>query len=188
MQYERMEVAGFTYKEANRAKQSADSYYKHWAKSIGADKSVKNLADYYDMKYNNPEEYRLLKQYAKDVETGWITPLSGFDNYKNIYNRIENEIVGKTTANGIVISGQVPHFMQRVIGTMVDPEKLKKDLKIVRRSGVEFSDIVDSLFNPIDVSKVLARTTGQRSVRLIGQRCVVSVNPDTGVLIQTNPI
>ena len=53
-------------------------------------------------------------QYAEDVETGWISALCGFKNYKHLYQRIQDEVVGKTAANGIVISGQVPHFMQRV--------------------------------------------------------------------------
>ena len=188
MQYERMEAAGFDWKKGKAAEEGADAYYGHWAKSIGAEKSIKTLADYYEMKYNNPGEFKLLKQYAKDVKTGWISPLSGFENYKKLYGRIQAEIVGKSAANGTVITGQVAHFMQRVIGTAVDPEKLKKNLQIIRRSGVEFEDIKNAIFNPDEIGTVQVRKSGKRSVKLTGSKCVVTINPDTGELIQTNPL
>ena len=186
-QYERMEKAGFTFKHGSVATKSANDYYKYWSKSIGANESAKTLADYYEMKYNRPDEYKLLKQYAKDVKAGWITPLSGFENYKNLHGRIQSEIVGKTAANGTLITGQVPHFMQRVIGTMVDPEKLKNELQVIRRSGVEIDDIADALFHPESVDDPVKRANGKTSVRFIGAKCVVTINPDEGLLIQTNP-
>ncbi|MBE6771065.1 MAG: hypothetical protein E7547_02835 [Ruminococcaceae bacterium] len=187
-QHERLQIAGFGKKQAAQATGAANKYYNEWSKSIGVKDSVKTLDKYYDIKYTTPPRYELLKQYAKDVESGWISPLSGFDNYENLYNRIQTEIVSKEAANGTIIQGQVPHFMQRVIGTMVDPEKLKKDLRIIRRSGVNIDDISDALFNPEKIGPVLIRSTGQKSVKFIGKNCAVSINPDTGYLIQTNPI
>jgi len=77
--------------------------------------------------------------------------------------------------------------LQRVIGTMVDPEKLKKDLRIIRRSGVNIDDISDALFNPETVDVPKRRPSGEMSVRFIGKQCVVTINPNTGNLIQTNP-
>ena len=182
-----MEKAGFTFKHGSAATKSANAYYKYWSKSIGANESAKTLADYYEMKYNRPDEYKLLKQYAKDVKAGWITPLSGFENYKSLHGRIQSEIVGKTAANGTLITGQVPHFMQRVIGTMVDPEKLKNELQVVRRSGVEIDDIADALFHPESIDDPVKRANGKTSVRFIGTKCVVTINQDEGLLIQTNP-
>lgn len=137
--------------------------------------------------YNNSPEYLLLKQYAKDVESGWISPLIGFNGYKALYQRIEAEIVGNVVADGTLITGQVPHFMQRVVGTSVDPEKLKDDLKIIRRSGVDVDDIKEALFHPESIGPVLTRKTGQKSVKFIGTRCAVAINPESGLLIQTNP-
>lgn len=186
-QYERMEKTGFTFKHGSAATKSANAYYKYWSKSIGANEPAKTLADYYEMKYNRPDEYKLLKQYAKDVKAGWITPLSGFENYKSLHGRIQSEIVGKTAANGTLITGQVPHFMQRVIGTMVDPEKLKNELQVIRRSGVEIDDIADALFHPESIDDPVKRANGKTSVRFIGTKCVVTINPDEGLLIQTNP-
>ncbi len=186
-QFERMEKAGFTWQHGSTATKGANAYYKYWSKSIGANKSAKNLADYYEMKYNRTDEYKLLKQYAKDVKAGWISPLSGFENYKNLHGRIQSEIVGKVAANGTLITGQVPHFMQRVIGTMVDPEKLKNELQVIRRSGVEIDDIADALFHPESIDDPVKRANGKTSVRFIGTKCVVTINPDEGLLIQTNP-
>lgn len=136
--------------------------------------------------YNASPENELLERYTQDVKDGWISPLSGFDNYKQLYQQIESGIVGKTTSNGILITGQSRHFMQRVIGTMADPKKLADDLQIVHRSGTEISDIMEALFSPERIDPPVIRENGRRSIRFIGSRGIVTVNPDTGQLIQTN--
>lgn len=186
MQHDRMEAAGFDWKKGKAAEAYANEYYKYWSKSIGANESAKTLADYYEMKYNRPDEYKLLKQYVKDVKDGWISPLSGFENYKNIYARIQKEIVGHISVNGIMISGQSKHFMQRVIGTGRDPKEFKQNKSIVRRSGVEVDDLVDAIFNgrvrPIKTDK----KTGKRSQTIFTDRCQITINPDDGTLVQCN--
>ena len=184
---ERTQVAGFGSEEAARASGAAEQYYQKWSKEIGVNPTVKTLAKYYDVKYDNSPRYELLKQYAKDVQTGWISPLAGFDGYEQLHGRIESEIVGRAAANGVLITGQNVHFMQRVIGTMVDPEKLKKELKIIRRSGVEIDDIKDALFSPVFIGERTVKENGKPSIRFSGSKCHVSINPDTGELIQTNP-
>lgn len=129
----------------------------------------KTLAKQNRMVYNTSPVYDALRaQYEKDVREGWISPLSGYMNYKKLYNRIQTEIVGKTI-NGVVINGQKPHFMQRVIGTMVDPKILKEELRVARRSGVALDDIEDALFNPVDIRTTI-RPLGERSMKLIGRR------------------
>ena len=185
----RSQVNNFSRSQAQKARFDSEKHYQQWIKSIGAENSApETLAKYYEEKYNKSPDYLLLKQYAKDVESGWLSPLAGFDNYKALYNRIQDEIVGKAAANGTVIQGQVPHFMQRVIGTMVDPQKKKENLQIIRRSGVEIDAIKSALFYPESIGKILVRPSGQRSIRFIGQKCAVSINPDTGMLIQVNPL
>ena len=185
----RSQVNNFGRSQAQKARFDSEKHYQQWIKSIGAENSApETLAKYYEEKYNKSPDYLLLKQYAKDVESGWLSPLAGFDNYKALYNHIQDEIVGKAAANGTVIQGQVPHFMQRVIGTMVDPQKKKENLQIIRRSGVEIDAIKSALFYPESIGKILVRPSGQRSIRFIGQKCAVSINPDTGMLIQVNPL
>lgn len=161
--------------------------YEKYVDQLG-NSVAKTFADFQKMKYNKPEEYNLLKQYARDVRAGWVSPLSGFKNYRELYNRIQTEVVGRTAADGTVITGQVPHFMQRIIGTMVDPQKLKDELKVIRRSGVDVNAIIDAVFNPVEIGAVQVRKSGKRSVKLIGKKCAVTINPDTGELIQTNPL
>ena len=184
----RGQVVGFGRSQASKATVIAQEWHLAWIKSINAqDSEFRSLAKYYEEKYNNSPSYRLLRQYAADVKSGWLSPLSGFTNYRNLYNRLQNEVVGKTAANGTVITGQVPHFMQRVVGTLVDPKKLKENLQIIRRSGVSVEDIEEALFSPEKVGKVLLQKSGKRSIKLYGSNCAVAINPDTGMLIQTNP-
>lgn len=180
-QPERAQVMGFGADSWMMARTGAEEYYSGWSKDIGLNNSVKNLAKYYDIKYNNPPEYELLKRYARGVEAGWISPNADFGNYKAQYSRIQTEFVGKTAISGTKIEGQSEHFMQRVLGTMVDPQKGAV------RSGVTLEDIADALFNAQRIGQAVTRSDGRRSVKLYGARCVVSINPDTGELIQTNP-
>lgn len=187
-QHERLEKVGFAWKEATESRKAAESHYREWSKSIGADNSIKTLAEYYDVKYNDSPRYELLQRYARDVDSGWISPLSRFDNYEALYNQIQAEIVGTTASNGVVITGQSQHFMQRVIGTMVDPQKLRDNLQIIRRSGVDIEEIKAAIFSPERVDLPVSRQDGMRSIRFIGETCAVTVNPDTGMLIQTNRI
>ena len=187
-QPERANVLKFDKQKAAKATGRAQEYHSYWLKGIGAEKtSLKTLDKYYAGKYSSSPEYNLLKIYARDVGSGWISPNASFDRYLEAYNDIQNNIVGKTTSNGIVITGQREHFMQRVLGTAVDPKKYKDDHVKLSRSGVEVEDVKQALFNSVSVDPPVVSNDGLRSVRFIGEKCIVSVNPDTGELIQTNP-
>lgn len=181
-QTERAETAGFGWKQAGAADKAAKDYYAEWSKSVGVNSSIKTLAEYYDVKYNDPPRYELLKRYAADVKNGWISPLVRFDGYEALYNRVQNELVGRVIGGGTLITGQSQHFMQRVVGTMLDPGH-----EGVRRSGVEIESIKSAVFSPTRIDEPRVSKAGVRSVRYIGKSCVVTINPDTGVLIQTNP-
>ena len=182
-QRERAQLVYFDIKKSGAMRRAANR-----AKKAGVNVSSKTLDKYFDVKYNNSPNYKVLTRYIEDVESGWISPLIGFEEYLEIYDRINNEIVGKTLSGDIVVKGQTAHFMQRVVGTMIDPKKKKEDLRIIRRSGVEFDDIKDALFNPQNVSDVEIKDNGKPSIVFIGEKCVVSINPESGELIQTNPL
>lgn len=181
LQSERARVLNFDKKKAGATRKAANQYYKKWSKSVGVNSSLKTLDKYYDLKYNNSPAYDLLKVYIRDVESGWISPNASFENYLKLHEQIEKRLIGKTTANGIEITGQSEHFLQRILGTMSDPQKKYP------RSGVSVDDVEDALFEPIKEGEVLIRSDGKRSVKLVGRRCEVAINPDTGTLIQTNP-
>jgi hypothetical protein len=187
-QLERARTLNFSTQKAGAARKAANQYYKEWSKSVGVNSSLKTLDKYYDLKYNNFPAYKVLRQYAKDVNAGWVSPLVGFEEYLSLHDRINEEFVGKTLSNGVVIKGQTAHFMQRVVGTMVDPKKKKEELRIIRRSGVDFDDIFDTLFKPESISNVVIKENGKPSIVFIGKKCVVSINPESGELIQTNPL
>ena len=183
----RTSVPKFGRSEASRASAKSQAHHTDWLKSINAQStSLNTVAKYYDARYNNTEEYRLLMQYANSVKRGWLSPLAGFDLYKSTHERIQTELVGKTTADGTVITGHTAHFMERIFGTLVDPDKLKYDLKIIRRSGVGYEAMRDTVLNPERINPVKTDSRGKRSVRLIG-KAIVTINPDTGQLIQLNP-
>ena len=183
----RTSVPKFGRSEASKASAKSQAHHTDWLKSINAQStSLNTVAKYYDARYNNTEEYRLLMQYANSVKSGWLSPLAGFDLYKSTHERIQTELVGKTTADGTVITGHTVHFMERMFGTLVDPDKLKYDLKIIRRSGVGYEAMRDTVLNPERINPVKTDSRGKRSVRLIG-KAIVTINPDTGQLIQLNP-
>ena len=183
----RTSVPKFGRSEGSRASAKSQAHHTDWLKSINAQStSLNTVAKYYDARYNNTEEYRLLMQYANSVKSGWLSPLAGFDLYKSTHERIQTELVDKTTADGTVITGHTAHFMERMFGTLVDPDKLKYDLKIIRRSGVGYEAMRDTVLNPERINPVKTDSRGKRSVRLIG-KAIVTINPDTGQLIQLNP-
>lgn len=140
-----------------------------------------SLAGFRQMKYNDSNKYKLLKSYVKSVDKGMITKLCGFDNYVKTYNEIEKTVIGAKTSNDIRITGQSEHFMERVIGTLLDPKNEKP------RSGVSVEDIIDALTNPLDIKPIKIDKDGKKSQKFIGEQGTISVNPDTGVLVQCNP-
>ena len=71
--------------------------------------------------------------------------------------------------------------MERVIGTMCDPKTGNA------RSGVSAEDILESLANPVKVNEIKTSKNGQRSQKYVGEKATVTINPDTGILIQCNP-
>lgn len=149
--------------------------YDRYKRIIGD--SVGSLADFRQMKYNKPKEFELLTDYTNSVRSGMISPLSGFGNYKNLYEKIEKEIIGIETATGVKITAQSKHFMERLIGTKEDPKMHKP------RSGVSIENIQDALLH----GTPRTRERDPDSIKYVTEKCIVSVNPKTGNLIQCNP-
>lgn len=166
--------AKYTPEMIRNAARDSNQYDRY--KSIIGD-SVGGLADFRQMKYNNPKEFSLLTDYTNSVKSGMISPLSGFKNYKNLYEKIENDIVGMETSTGIKITGQSKHFMERAIGTKEDPKTHRP------RSGVDIGDIQDALIH----GTLRTRSRDPDSIKYVTDKCIVSVNPKTGTLMQCNP-
>lgn len=166
--------AKYTPDMIRNATKDAKQYDRY--KSIIGD-GVGNLADFRQMKYNDPKEFSSLADYTNSVKNGMISPLSGFRNYKTLYEMVEKDIVGLKTSTGIKMTGQSKHFMERVIGTKEDPKTHRP------RSGVSIEDIQDALLN----GTPRIRERDPNSIKYVTDKCIVSVNPKTGILIQCNP-
>lgn len=170
---------------SQKAVKSAQKQYDIWRKSIGADATPKTLAKYYDMKYNDKKTYNLLKGYAFAVDKGCISPLVGFDLYKDTAYAIEKELIGITTKDGKRIENYTTHFIDRVIGQTDEPHK-------GMREGVKIDDIKDALLNPIEISVPYFKNTrdGKNDMRCTyyNNKCSVAYSISDKILIQTNPI
>ena len=177
----RVSVPKFGRSEASRASAKSQAHHTEWLKSINAQSTNLNtVAKYYNAKYNNTEEYQLLSKYSYSVQQGNISPIAGFDNYMSGYHRIETVLVGKKTSSGLEITGQSMHFMERVLGTINDPKTGRP------RDGVEVDDIISCVLTGA-TRGIKYDAVGRSSILYFSDKCAVSINPDTGELIQCNP-
>lgn len=165
---------GFGRSEAQLAVQANNSSFRNTMRQKGIKNSPKSLAELEKMKYNNPKEYDLMKSYEKSVDTGMLSPLVGYKKYREYHSRVETELIGLTTSNGIVIKSQSKHFLERVFGTISDPSHGG-----VMRSGVEH--IAEALKN----DSVRQHKNGSYIYK--SHNCEVSLNLNTGNLIQVTP-
>lgn len=136
--------------------------------------------------YNNsPLEDKLRKQYRKDVKEGWITALFSEDQYVKLYYDLQDKVVGLKTINDIEVTDTSPHFMARMIGTSRDPKIYAEDHRIVHRNGVEMEDVIDAIKNG-EVAKTQSTTGKGISITFYGNNAAVTLNQETGILIQCN--
>ena len=175
-QHDRMIVAGFGKGEAGKSQWEARKYYQWFRKaySLEGQGMRKTLASYYDMKYNNPPEYKLFKKYVLSVERGEVSPLLGLSTYKEKAHQIDEQLIGLKTLQGIEIKDYSAHFVGRMIGRSA----LDKDFN---RAGVSIEDLKQC------ITKGNERVSRhQDTVTLIGSGCQAVYDPKTGILVQTN--
>lgn len=184
---DRERVVGFDKRISAEATGAAQRHYKEWAKSIGAEKGPKTLAGYYDLKYNDSKESRLYKGYVAAVKDGRISPLIGYDKFKEVDKEITNVLDGLTTAGGDIVAGHTAHFVDRVIGTHVKVNQpASKELSIrLNHAAVSIEEAKEAITSG-KAESVVVDAKGRRSQRFIGEKCIVTFNPDTKELIQTN--
>ena len=135
-----------------------------------------SLAKMQEMKYYNPNEWEEYKTYLRSLRSGELSALADFELYQTTSRKIDEKLVGITTSNGIKITGKSDHFIARVIGSVEQ-----------RRNGVAIEDIFEALTNKIATISPIKTSSNNRSQKLRLNKVEVSVNPDTGILIQTNP-
>lgn len=121
------------------------------------------------MKYNNSEDFDLLRQYREQVSRGKVSAV-GFEKYKAVTVEAHKKIVGVTTSTGETVQGISQHLVDRIIGS----EKEK-------RLGVSIEKVIEVL-----KSGCVIRAT-DTSIKLRFNGTEVSYNPITKNVIQCNP-
>ncbi len=164
----------FAYKASHNIK---DDYaqYKEWTDIVGQENMPKSLAEFQELKYNDNKQYELLSDYKFSVENGRMSPLVKFKDYTHMKQRIEREIVGLTTVDGVEIKSQSKHFIERLFGSVEQ-----------RRSGVSLEDIKRCLTEG-EIEEIRHTEDGESIVYRLKKICKVSVNASTHNLIQTSP-
>lgn len=157
--------------EKNRA--SDLKLFEKYREEFGKN-AFKTLADMQNLKYNDPDRWSMFKKWATEVRTGKLSTFADFDYYMGVKAKCDGLLVGETTSNGIHITQTSVHFVSRIIGSEND-----------RRDGVDFGAVEDALFHGTP-QPIQTRADGGRSQRFIGKNVIVTVNPDTGVLVQCN--
>lgn len=79
-----------------------------------------------------------------------------------------NKIAGTKTADGIEIKEVSKHFGERAI---------ERNIQVI--------DVRNALTNPLDVGKIKIDKQGRKSVKYIGEKATVTLNPDTGNITTT---
>ena len=179
--------------EGNNYYVPADMTYKEWEKKYVGDsisKQVKKdfqkyskftnnkfrtIEEFTKIRYNK-DDWELYKTFITAIESGELSALSDFNLYKNISKEMDEKLIGIVTSNGIKITGKSKHSVARVIGSIEQ-----------KRSGVEISNIVAALTgNETEILPIKEMKNG-RSQKFRTGSVEVSVNPDTGKIIQVNP-
>ena len=153
--------------------------YEKYLKLLGKKDIPETFEKWQQMKYNDTKRYTELKydyvlkqHYDKSIEKGELTPLVDFTTYKKIDSEIKTKIVGLKTKNDIEVKSYSKHFIDRVCGSIEQ-----------KRSGVEIEDIIGT----ISTSNTFRESKRNDSIKIIGEKCIVSINPKTKNLIQVNP-
>ena len=150
--------------------------YENYKKVLGKE-VPRSLDEFQELKYTDNKKWELLKDFYKSRESNMISVFTSFEDYVVYKDRIEKELVGLSTKNGIQITGQSKHFLERVFGTTYDQ---KTGLP---RSGVDLNEIKEAIIN----GNPRIRKNDPNSIKLVTDECMVSINPNTGMLIQVNP-
>lgn len=138
------------------------------------------------MKYNNPKEYELFKGYINAVNKGDVSPLIGYEYYKNTANEISQKLIGVVTKDGIEIKSFATHFVDRTLG---QTSETHTDM----RQGTPIEHSIEALTNGI-ISEPYIRIIKRGSEyvddlrqRYTGTRAKVTLSLTENKLIQTNP-
>ena len=133
------------------------------------------LENFIEIKYNK-NKWECFKNYTSAIKSGELSPLADFKLYQSMSKQMDELLVGKTTSNGIVITSKSKHAIARVIGSVEQ-----------KRNGVNINDVLDALINSNSQISAIKTMVNGRSQKFVNSKVEVSLNPDTGNIIQVNP-
>lgn len=150
--------------------------YDRYINKLGK-KNIGTFDNFREIKYNNSNQwrdykhtYRLKTHYDKAINKGDLSGLVDFDLYKHFDKTISAELNGVNTVKDITVKGHSLHFIDRVFGSVEQ-----------KRSGVNVEDIKTTLQTATKYKEK------DKSIKIYGEKSIVSINPKTGRLIQVNP-
>lgn len=137
----------------------------------------RSLDEFQNLKYTDDKKWEVFKDYARARKEGHISAFSNFDDYIKCKENIESQLLGIQIEGIGEIKTYSKHFIDRVLGTSKDP---KSNLP---RSGVKIEDVRNTLLHPLKIKN----KPQKKSCKIIGEIATISINPETGSLIQCNP-
>ncbi len=150
--------------------------YDKYINKLGK-KNIGSFDNFREIKYNNSNQrgdykhtYRLKTHYDKAINKGELSALVDFDLYEHFDKTISAELNGVNTVKDITVKGHSLHFIDRVFGSVEQ-----------KRNGVNVEDIKATLQTATKYKEK------DKSIKIYGEKTIVSINPKTGRLIQVNP-
>lgn len=181
----RSQVYGFGKSTSQKSTGVAKKYYRTWSKEHNIN-NIETLAEYYDVKYNDIERYKLLKGYVKAIDEGNISPFTGFDLCESKADEIRRELVGlKINSNpDYDITDFTTHFVDRVLG---QTSTKHKDMRL----GTTLEQLKNTIANPISISEpsfISMKKNGSvyldKRVKFTGKSCSFVYSITDKLLIQ----
>ena len=155
----------------------SDMTYSQWKEAfVGDSISEQTKKEFAKIKYNE-DEWKMFKAFTSSIKSGELSALADFDLYKEISREMDEKLLGVVTSNNLTIIGKSNHSIARVIGSIEQ-----------RRNGVQVSDILDALTNKDSEILPVKEMKNGKSQKFRNKVVEVSVNPDTGIIIQVNPV
>lgn len=157
--------------------------FEQYKEVFGKD-TPKSFDKFQGIKYNNVNVWSEMQDYYWAISEGNISSFSTYSDYKAVKKELASKLVGITTFDGVEIKSFSKHMIDRILGASNDP---KTGLP---RSGTTVDGVLDAIMNPIKIADEKPRKLDkvlEISKKYIGKTTTVSVNPETGNLIQSNP-
>ena len=176
-QEDRIQVLGFGHSMSSKAvwaeRNATVAKYQGYLGTKSYSATLRKLSE---IEYNNDKW--LLDGFVQAVDKGDISVLVGIDEYINTARKIEQQLVGLTTKDGVVIKGYVTHFVDRIIGQTAEPHP-------GMRQGISLNTVKSALLNSDNILDTIHKS-GAISRRYQSGFANVTVNPTSGKIVQAN--